>query len=238
MIHGCLVSQPTKRPFANDNPNYPQLVSDQPETNFAILNYETTGKVSDVWRVIQMNGTAEYEILKGLKFKGMLGYYYAYNELDNQEFTYELYGYDEQKDNYYVTNRMSNPYRERNREKVEDQFSNFQLNFDRKFGKHAVVAVAGFEASQRKRPKMWIHSTPVSNAMDLIRLKEIQEFNDDGNRTEARMGYLGRINYSYADKYLVELIARWDGSWKFRPDNRWGFFPSASLGWRVSEENF
>lgn len=78
----------------------------------------------------------------------------------------------------------------------------------------------------------------VSNAMDLIRLKEIQEFNDDGNRTEARMGYLGRINYSYADKYLVELIARWDGSWKFRPDNRWGFFPSASLGWRVSEENF
>ena len=37
---------------------------------------------------------------------------------------------------------------------------------------------------------------------------------------------------------LVELIARWDGSWKFRPDNRWGFFPSASLGWRVSEENF
>ena len=83
---------------------------------------------------------------------------------------------------------------------------------------------------------MWIHSTPVSNAMDLIRLKEIQEFNDDGNRTEARMGYLGRINYSYADKYLVELIARWDGSWKFRPDNRWGFFPSASLGWRVSEE--
>lgn len=43
---------------------------------------------------------------------------------------------------------------------------------------------------------------------------------------------------SYADKYLVELIARWDGSWKFRPDNRWGFFPSASLGWRVSEENF
>ena len=131
-----------------------------------------------------MNGTAEYEILKGLKFKGMLGYYYAYNELDNQEFTYELYGYNEQTDSYYVTNRMSNPYRERNREKVEDQFSNFQLNFDRKFGKHAVVAVAGFEASQRKRPKMWIHSTPVSNAMDLIRLKEIQEFNDDGNRTD------------------------------------------------------
>lgn len=231
-------NQPTKRPFANDNPKYPQLVSDQPETNFGILNYETTGKVSDVWRGIQMNGTAEYEIMKGLKFKGMLGYYYAYNELENQEYTYELYDYNEQTDTYNVTNRMTNPYRERNREKKEDQFSNFQLNFDRKFGPHAIVAVAGFEASQRKQPKMWIHSTPVSNSMDLIRLKELKDFNDDGDRTEARMGYLGRINYSFSDKYLVELIGRWDGSWKFRPDNRWGFFPSASLGWRVSEEVF
>ncbi len=55
---------------------------------------------------------------------------------------------------------------------------------------------------------------------------------------QARMGYLGRINYSYADKYLVEFIGRWDGSWKFRPGNRWGFFPSASLGWRISQEEF
>ena len=79
-------------------------------------------------------------------------------------------------------------------QKFSSETRHFQLNFDRKFGKHAVVAVAGFEASQRKRPRMWIHSTPVSNAMDLIRLKEIQEFNDDGNRTEARMGYLGRVH--------------------------------------------
>ena len=42
-----LKNQPTKRPYANDNPNYPQKVSDQPETNFAILNYNTSGKVSD-----------------------------------------------------------------------------------------------------------------------------------------------------------------------------------------------
>lgn len=90
-------NQPTKRPYANDNPLYPQLVSDQKETNFALLNYDTSGKVSDVWRVIQMQTTAEYEILKGLKAKGMLGYYYAYNELDNQEYTFKLYGYNEKR---------------------------------------------------------------------------------------------------------------------------------------------
>ena len=222
-------NQPTKRPYANDNPLYPQLVSDQKETNFALLNYDTSGKVSDVWRVIQMQTTAEYEILKGLKAKGMLGYYYAYNELDNQEYTFKLYGYNEKTGEYYETAAMDNPYRERNREKVEDQFANFQLNFDRRFGNHSINAVASFEATQRKRPKSWVHSVPVANGMDLIRFKEIVEYNDTGNNTEARMGWLGRINYSFADRYLIELIGRWDGSWKFKPENRLGFFPSSSL---------
>lgn len=99
MIRGCLVcnfeNQPTKRPFANDNPNYPQKVSDQPETNFALLNYNTSGRVSDVWRVIQLNGNAEYEILDGLKAKAMLGYYFGLQEFDNQEYKFNLYAYDE-----------------------------------------------------------------------------------------------------------------------------------------------
>jgi TonB-linked SusC/RagA family outer membrane protein len=63
-------------------------------------------------------------------------------------------------------------------------------------------------------------------------------FTDDGVRTEARLGYAGRANYNYNQKYLLELSARYDGSWKFPPEERWGFFPSASLGWRVSSEKF
>ena len=101
---------------------------------------------------------------------------------------------------------MTNPYRERNRDRVEDLTSNIQLNYDKKFGKHAINVVAGFEATKRNRPKMWIHSTPTSDAMDLIRLNEIVEFNDTGKGTEARMGYLARVNYNYADRYLVDLL--------------------------------
>lgn len=51
-------------------------------------------------------------------------------------------------------------------------------------------------------------------------------------------GYIGRINYNYAGKYLVEVMARYDGSYVYAPGKRWGFFPSYSLGWRVSEEPF
>jgi len=60
-----------------------------------------------------------------------------------------------------------------------------------------------------------------------------------GNGSEtARISYAGRANYSYAKKYLLEVSFRYDGSVKFAPSKRWGFFPSVSGGWRISEEGF
>ena len=229
---------PTVGPYANGNPDYPSKPSTDDNTNFAIFNKKQSGYLSNVWHVIQMQATAEYELLKGLKAKGMVGYYFAYNKVDIHEYPYKLYDYNEATDEYNTIVNMGNPYRQRVREEVEDQFSNFQLNFDRKFGKHYVNAIASFEASQRKRPKQVVHSLPVADNMDLIRFPEMDSYDDTGNNKEARMGWLGRLNYAYNDRYLVEFIGRWDGSWKFRPGHRWGFFPSFSLGWRVSEENF
>jgi len=55
---------------------------------------------------------------------------------------------------------------------------------------------------------------------------------------EALVSYLSRLNYAFDDKYLLSLSARWDGSSKFGPDKKFGFFPAASVGWRISEEPF
>ncbi|TDB67908.1 TonB-dependent receptor [Arundinibacter roseus] len=52
------------------------------------------------------------------------------------------------------------------------------------------------------------------------------------------MSYFGRVNYVLNDKYLFESNFRFDGSSRFAPENRWGFFPSVSVGWRINEENF
>ena len=52
------------------------------------------------------------------------------------------------------------------------------------------------------------------------------------------LGYFGRVNYDYMGKYLVELSGRWDGTSRFASNDRWGFFPSASFGWRISDEKF
>lgn len=55
---------------------------------------------------------------------------------------------------------------------------------------------------------------------------------------EARMSYFGRFNYDYDSKYLAEFLFRYDGSYIFPEESRWGFFPGISLGWQISEEDF
>ena len=229
---------PTKRPFANDNPNYPTLTSSSSETNFGWLNYDLSGKFQETWRVMRLNADVEYDILPGLKAKALFGYNLSYQNLNNHEFTYKLYGYDEPTDTYPVIFENNNPWRERRVGHNEEMTSNIQLAYDKVFGQHTIAAVAGFEATKLDRPTSWLHSIPTANSLNLIDYETMDTYNDDGKRTEARLGWLGRVNYNYANKYLLEASARYDGSWKFPPGDRWGFFPSASVGWRISEEAF
>lgn len=229
---------PTARPFANDNPNYPTKTSALNETNFAMLNYELSGVYQEEWKVVQLNYNMEYEIAKGLKAKGVFGYYLANKWMDNHEYTYKLYDYDEETDTYPVLFSMDNPWRERDIRKVEEIMTQGQLDYNNSFGQHNISAVAAAETYLRHTPGFWIHSRPESNALRLIDYQSMDTFNDDGKNTQARIGYVGRINYNYAQKYLLDVSARYDGSWKFPPNERWGFFPSVSLGWRPSQEAF
>jgi len=69
-----------------------------------------------------------------------------------------------------------------------------------------------------------------SNAGQTIRNPEIAE--------TAKRSYLGRLNYNLLGKYFLEVIARYDASSNFAPENRWGLFPSVGLGWKISDEKF
>ncbi|HMM03123.1 MAG: SusC/RagA family TonB-linked outer membrane protein [Dysgonomonas sp.] len=229
---------PTVGPYANGNPNYPQVTSDDKQVNFAILSYDKSGKMTEDWRVMQVNANAEYEIIKGLKAKALVSYYYANKLFNNHEYTYDLYRYDKQNDEYLVDYTMNTPYRERVHEEVTEMTSNIQLAYEKKIGRHSLDAVAGLETIKRKNPHTRVVSTPIANNMENIYLNEIKEFTESLDQPQARMGWVGRVNYNFAEKYLVELSGRYDGSWKFPPNDRWGFFPSASVGWRISEEDF
>src|SRR5690606_21240422 len=154
------------------------------------------------------------------------------------EYTYKLYGYDEATDTYPVIFENNNPWRERRMGHVEEMTSNVQLNYAKAFGAHNLAVIGGVETILRKDPSTWVHSIPTANALKLIDYETMDTYDDRGDNAQARIGYIGKINYDYEGKYLLELLGRYDGSWKFPTNDRWGFFPAASAGWRISEESF
>ncbi|MEC3878199.1 SusC/RagA family TonB-linked outer membrane protein [Parapedobacter sp. 10938] len=229
---------PTVRPFANDNPDYPALTSTDPGTNFGWLNYELSGERTETWRVSQLNFDAEYDIIDGLKAKALVGYYFANQRMDNHEYTYKLYKYNEAEDTYEVDFENNNPWRERRMGHVEEITSNVQLNYTKSYGNHNLAVIGGVESILRKTPTTWVHSIPTANALELIDYETMDTYDDEGDNPQARLGYIGKVNYDYNGKYLLELLGRYDGSWKFPTNDRWGFFPAASAGWRISQESF
>jgi TonB-linked SusC/RagA family outer membrane protein len=79
----------------------------------------------------------------------------------------------------------------------------------------------------------------VSAAIDQLFAGSDQQKNNTGSASQlARLNYFGRVNYDYLQKYLLEFVWRYDGSYIFPDRGRFGFFPGVSAGWRVSEEKF
>lgn len=114
------------------------------------------------------------------------------------------------------------------------------LNWNHTFAqKHDVAALVGFEEGKNSDgntdvKKMGMIDATITDLNTLTSEEYIR-----GNFTGyTYRSWFGRLNYAYDSKYLVEANFRYDGSSRFSPDNRWGFFPSASAGWRISEENF
>lgn len=115
-------------------------------------------------------------------------------------------------------------------------------NFKHKFGKHDVNALGGITYNKFHEEVRWI--TKLDPLM--IGDKYITSLDAaTGNTTaggsygeSALISYLGRINYSYDDKYLTQITARRDGTSRLPKDKRWGNFLSVSLGWRISGEEF
>ncbi|MDF9798858.1 TonB-linked SusC/RagA family outer membrane protein [Catalinimonas alkaloidigena] len=119
---------------------------------------------------------------------------------------------------------------------------NFQyfLNGDFSFGEdHTLTSMYVFEFIQQDFER--IDASRILYEFPIAQLSAgppSQQFNNDVISRNKRMGHIGRISYNYADKYSLEVSARYDGSMRFPEDSRWGFFPSVSGAWNVTEESF
>ena len=114
------------------------------------------------------------------------------------------------------------------------------LSFEKRFGEHHLKAIAGMQQEYEKYKYLYGYRRDfVNNSSPSLGLGSTDgQQNNSVDWDWALLGAFGRINYDYKNRYLVELNAREDGSSRLSPSARWDFFPSASLGWRISEEAF
>jgi TonB-linked SusC/RagA family outer membrane protein len=230
-------NRPTERPFANDNPEYINNIGHMAE-NWGLLTKANSGYWTEDWRVLQTNFIGEYETpIKGLTAKGTYSYYIADKLMNGHEYTYDAYSYFPETDEYKVTFANLNPWRERGTHKVFETVLQGQLNYKKEIGKHNIAATFVAERINRHELDVWVHSVPKTNALPILQFADMDTYNDN-DWEEARIGYIGRFNYSYASKYYLEVSGREDAAWKFISSKRWGFFPSMSAGWRITEEKF
>ncbi|MGI4869897.1 MAG: SusC/RagA family TonB-linked outer membrane protein [Janthinobacterium lividum] len=122
-------------------------------------------------------------------------------------------------------------------------YDSYQLNgyltYNHTFGKHQVSALALFEQSEVSSDQVAAQAEGlIIGGLDNMGYATGTQTTSEIQTQSGLLSYAGRLNYSYADKFLLEFAARYDGSTNFAPDKRWGFFPSLSAGWVVSEEPF
>ena len=114
-------------------------------------------------------------------------------------------------------------------------------NYNKTFGKHSLTALAGFE--QIYYNYKYTEATRKGGGNDeltesLNTLDKSSQTNKNGGHETARRSYFGRVQYDFNNKYLFEANLRADASSRFPKDSRWGYFPSVSAGWRITEESF
>ena len=118
--------------------------------------------------------------------------------------------------------------------------ANAYLNVDKSWGKHNFTAVAGSQFQDYRSSTSTIRQKgSISEKLAFINMAQgTIERADESNTAYRTLGFFARANYDYAGKYLLEVSGRMDGSSRFARNDRWAFYPSASAGWRMSEEKF
>lgn len=234
---------PIYRSYANDNPNYLNCIPGAEGYNIAAYTNDIAGKKEDRWTVVEANWNAEWITpLKGLTAKALFSYWYAQNKVDNLEKGWKEYSYDKTMDAYnvgYDKSAVGETWMERFSHGIEDVSGQFLLNYDNTiFKRHHISGVLGFEFYKRHDNTLNAQQHPVENEfINIIGTNDNNLLSETKYQAATASGVI-RAGYDYDNRYIVDFSARYDGSWKFPKGKRWGFFPSVSAAWRISEEAF
>lgn len=177
---------------------------------------------------ILANAFGELTIIEGLKYRLNLGYTNVFNS-----------NYDYHR-RYQVGALFTHPTNDISLSKDQNVLLLLEntLNYDKVFGKHSVQALAGYTYQSNNYNYTSTARTDLPDGIDQIDAGAGIATNS-GNRLENNLiSLLGRVIYSYDDRYLLTASFRRDGSSRFGANNRYGNFPSVALGWNIMNESF
>ena len=190
-------------------------------------------RVNDRNNLLKLVGNVygELQIIKGLKLRTSFGY--DFNGIDQSSFSPKFFlAANEQLGTSTVTQEYNNFF---------GQVWENTLSYNTKIGDHSISGLLGYtEELYKGKFAIAARSGTANNDPSLQVLNAATgPITLTGNKTHYGLkSYFGRVNYSYADRYLLTATVRRDGSSKFAQDKQWGTFPSASAGWRLSNEKF
>ncbi len=184
----------------------------------------------------------DFKRVKGLRAKTLIDYKQTYSSTKNFSKPVPFYKYDYAADIYTYAGSFGSTanltYNLPNDRQILYQTS---LSYNNAFNEiHDLSALALFEATDYYNNNvMAARSNFITPAIDEMLAGSTVGMTNSASTSEmGRLSWVGRVNYSYMSRYIMEATLRADASAKFPSDSRWGYFPSVSLAWRLDQENF
>jgi len=159
------------------------------------------------------------------------------------EGSFDNFKYLRKDGNWTLNQAYEPPLTNQNRARFDNTLFEHTLTFTKNLGKHSITALAGttyqyFDYQQINGGKRNLLLNPATGQYyDVLDLGDTPTVGGYRNES-ALLSYLARVEYNYANRYLLNAVIRRDGSSKFSPANRWSSFPSVSAGWRINNESF
>jgi len=230
-IYPSSYPDPTKIPITG-SPQNPLINSD----------IDLGGYQKEYSNTANITGKMSYKLpfLEGVQAKGFLNYRNVNNSSKSWSKQIDVYSYDYENDVYTVAGQTEPTSLSQSASVNRMLTGQLSIDYQNNFGKHGVSALVLYELiDQYSENISGSRRNYLTNSIDYLFAGGEDDQRITGSATEfGRASYVGRFNYNYDQKYLLQLTTRYDASPKFSPENRWGFFPSVSLGWRISEESF
>ncbi len=234
---------PTCPPYANNDPSKPFHGYIEGDNPISFMNSDIVGysKFNKKWVDPALSLTFDIPWVKGLYLKGMFAYNWYTSDANQYQKEYNQYRYDEASDTYqtFVRNSPSNIRRE-NQTRYQ-LLTQTTLGYSGNIDNHHYNGLLVWETQKTGMDNFGAQRNLILPIPYLFagETKEQQVLmNSSQLYDRSNLGLVGSFHYDYAGKYLADVGFRYDGSSMFAPGKQWGFFPSISGGWRISEEEF